>query len=439
MDGGSALGSIILQVVLIVLNAFFAMSEIAVISINEAKALKLATQGRRGAKALGKLIKVPARFLATIQVGVTLSGFLGSAFAADNFAGPLVAWMISLGVRVPAATLNTIMVVAITIVIAFLTLVFGELVPKRIAMQRPVEISLGVAGIISFFAAMLRPVVALLTACTNGVIRLFGMDPHASGDALSEEEIRMMVDMGGAAGVIEPQEQEMIENVFELNNTQLSEVMTHRTDMAAISVADDDAAIVALMQESGYSRFPVFDGDLDDIVGILRARDYFLNAMKDNPLPLKDILMKPYFVPETLHTDALLREMQKRKMHIAIVVDEYGGTSGMVTMEDLIEEIVGDIYDESDKVADAVTETSPGVYRVPGNMDLETLGDLLGMKIGDEDVDTVGGLAFKLLGFVPEDGSQPRASALGLEIQVHEIADRRVLWALVQKSAEPNA
>lgn len=434
--GESIIGSVILQIVLIAVNAFFAMSEIAVISVSEAKADALVEEGRRGARSLKKLLKVPARFLATIQVGVTLSGFLGSAFAADNFAGFFVEMLISSGAEIPRETLNTLVVILITLLISFLTLVFGELVPKRVAMQKPVEISLRISGVIAFFSALLRPVVALLTASTNGVIRLFGMDPNAADESVSEEEIRMMVDMGGRTGVIEEDERAMIRNVFELNNTNAGDVMTHRTDVVGFSILDADEEILRTMEESGYSRFLVYGEDMDDAIGILRARDYFINRTKEQPLPLSELLMKPYFVPESLRIDTLLSEMQRRKVHIAVVVDEYGGTSGIVTMEDLLEEIVGNIYDEYDQAEVEIEALGEDTFRVAGTIELDVIGELFGIDIQDEDVDTVSGLVFKLLGAIPEEGTTPCVKVKGLVIQVEEIAERRVQWAVVRRLDE---
>ena len=432
--GGISIGGgIVLQIVLILANAFFAMSEIAVISVSEAKAEALEQEGRKGAKALKKLLHVPARFLATLQVGVTLSGFLGSAFAAENFASVLTDWLLSHGAIIPFHTLNTLMVILVTLIIAFFTLVFGELVPKRIAMQKPIEISLGIAGIITFFSAALRPVVALLTTSTNAVIRLFGMDPNATDETVSEEEIRMMVDMGSRAGIIEEDEQVMISNVFELNNLNAGDVMTHRTDVVALCIHDSDDEIMKTLEESGFSRFPVYDEDMDDIIGILRARDFFINRMKQRSVSVRELLTAPYFVPETVRADTLLSELQRRKVHITVVVDEYGGASGIITMEDLLEEIVGNIYDEYDTAEVEIEPIGEDVFRVAGGVDLGTLGEHFGIDMEDEDVDTVGGLVFKQLGVIPEDGTTPEITVGKLHIQVQEIEDRRVQWTIVTR------
>lgn len=425
----SMLGPFLLQIVLIVLNAFFAMSEIAVISIREAKVRRLAEDGDKRAKSLERLVAVPARFLSTIQIGITLAGFLGSAFAADRFAQPLSDQLAKIGLYVP----STVSVVLITLILSYFTLIFGELVPKRLAMQNSEKIALGVSGILSLIASVFKPIVWLLTVSTNGVLRLLGIDPQAAEEQASEEEIRLMVSLGEETGTIEHEEKQLIENVFEFNNKTAEEVMVHRTDMVAFSVDDTHKEILQTIEESGLSRFPVYEEDVDNIIGVLRARDYFVSRLGNSPKPLRELLLPPFFVPETVRTDMLLRGMQKRNAHMAIVLDEYGGTSGLVTMEDLLEELVGNIYDESDEQDPSMEEVEPGVWRMPGFTEIDDLEDIFDMTFDEEDVDTLGGLVFKALDEIPEDGTTPQVNIHGLNIQVELIEDRRVEWALVRR------
>ncbi len=328
---------LLLQVILILVNAFFAATEIAVISVNENRIRRQADEGDKKAKLILRMNQQSSRFLSTIQIGITMAGFLASAFAADNFSDRLVDWLVN-GVGVTAlspATLNTISVVVITIILSYFTIVFGELVPKRLGMKQAERVARMSAGVINVISKVVSPAIWLLSVSTNGVLRLMGIDPKDDEENVTEEEIRMMVDIGGQRGTIESGEREMIDNIFEFNNTTARDVMTHRTDVVAIWLEDTDEEIVETIVNSGLSRYPVYGEDVDNIVGILFARDYLLNAKSPESKPLLELLRPPYFVPESVRTNILFRDMQQKKNHMAIVVDEYGGTSGIVTMEDL--------------------------------------------------------------------------------------------------------
>ena len=429
--------SLLLQVVLILINAFFSATELAVISLSENLLRRQAESGDKKSARLLKVVENPTRFLSTIQIGITLAGFLGSAFAAGNFAGRLSAWAVkefSISGSAEAAV-NTLSVVFITIVLSFFTLVFGELVPKRIAMQKGPKIAQFASGIVSAIAVIMRPVIWFLTVSTNGVLRLLHIDPNAEGEAVSEEGIRMMVDIGEEKGAIETGEREMIENIFEFNNMTAEDVMIHRTDVVMLWADDSDDEIVHTIVETGLSRYPVYEEDADDVIGILNSRDYFLNARREEPRPMRELLRPAYFVPESVRTDVLFRDMQDKKVHLAIVVDEYGGTSGIITMEDLLEEIVGKIYDEFDPQDEQeITLLEPNLWRVSGSADLEDLADELDIDLPEDDeYDTLGGLIFAQFTVIPEDGSQPEMDVLGLHIKVEQLEDRRVAWALVSK------
>jgi putative hemolysin len=434
-------GHLLLQLALIAVNAFFAATEIAVISLNENKIRRLAEEGDAKAKQLLHLVQAPNGFLSTIQVGITLAGFLGSAFAADNFASRLTNWLVNdLHVAImPRDTLKTLSVILITLILSYFTLVLGELAPKRVALQKPEKVARLTCGVISFLARVTKPIIVFLSVSTNGVLRLIGINPHQEGSNVTEEEIRMMVDIGEEKGAIETNERDMIENIFEFNNSSAEDVMIHRTDVASIWIQDTPETIVKTILDTGLSRFPVYEEDIDDVIGILYTRDYLLNEHTDPPKPLRGLLREAYFVPETVQADVLFREMQRRKVHLAVVVDEYGGMSGIVTMEDLLEEIVGSIYDEFDPAAkQEITPIGDNQWRVAGTVDLETLSEALNVTLPlEEEYDTLGGLIYNQLTTIPQDGSHPEVTVCGLRIYVEELLEHRVETAIITKLKPP--
>ncbi len=436
-------GQLLLQVILILINAFFAATEIAVISLNDGVLKKQADGGDKIAQKMMKLVESPSKFLSTIQIGITLAGFLGSAFAASNFSERLVNWLVK-GLHFTAlsrAALTNITVILITLILSYFTLVFGELVPKRIAMQKSEQLARRVCGTITFLAKVLKPVVWVMSASTNGILRLIGLNPNEESDTYSEEEIRMMIDIGEEKGTIEPTERELIDNIFEFNNTTAEDVMVHRTDMIVLWADDSDEDIIKTILESGLSRFPVCGEDADDIIGVLRTREYLLNKQSKQPKPLSELLSTPYFVPETVRTDILFRDMQARKVHMSLVIDEYGGISGIVTMEDLLEEIVGNIFDESDPLDEKeINKIGENLWRIAGSASIEQIAEELSVDMGDpeeQDYDTLGGLVFSCFSHIPEDGAQPELDVCGLHIKVEKIAERRVEWALVSVLPKP--
>lgn len=428
---------LMILLILILINAFFAAAEIAVISLSEARLKKQAEEGDKKARQLLKLTQAPDHFLSAIQIAITLAGFLSSAFAADTFSDPLVKWLVEeRGVTaLDSHALNSVMVVLITIVLSYFSLVLGELVPKRIAMKKTQAVARFTLGPVRAVAAVFRPVIWLLSKSTNGVLRLLRIDPNADQEDVSEDEIRMMVDLGEERGAIEASEKELIENIFEFNNTTAEDVMVHRTDMVMVWAQDTNEDIVNTILTSGRSRFPVYEEDADHIVGVLNTRDFLLNAQAEHPKPLSELLRPAYFVPDSVRTDVLFRDMQSKKVHMAIVVDEYGGTSGLVTMEDLLEEIVGSIYDEFDPLEEQdIEQIEPGVWKVSGSCDLERVAQALEVEFPEEEgSDTLGGLVFAQLSVIPEDGAQLEVDARGLRIKVLNFTDRRVEWALVSK------
>ena len=426
---------LLFQLVLIMLNAIFASAEIAVLSISETKLEHMVDDGNGRAKKLYKLAKEPARFLATIQVAITLSGFLGSAFAADNFSTPLVEWIISLGVTMPRHTLQNIAVVVITLVLSYFTLIFGELVPKRIAMKKSEQIALGVSGLLSFISVIFRPIVGLLSVSTNLVLRLMGIDPNETDDNVSEEEIRMMVDAGSEKGTIDHQEKEFIQNVFEFNDIMAGEIATHRTDVTALMTDDTLDEWDEIIHESRHTRYPVCDGSTDNVIGILNAKDYFRIADRTKEKVLEEAVHPAYFVPETIKADVLFRDMKNTRNSLAVVLDEYGGMVGIITLNDLIEELVGELNDEpadpenEDPHIEKIDDTS---WRVIGNVELCDLEEETGVELASDDYDTLTGLVFDKLGMIPVDGPQNITIELDkLTVHIDKIESHQIDSAVI--------
>lgn len=429
-------GQLLVQFVLILINAFFAATEIAVISLNDNKLRKQAEEGDKKAAVMLRLSQSPNDFLSTIQVCITLSGFLASAFAADSFATRLSDALVNAGFQLLSReALNTVCLIIITLILSYFTLVLGELTPKRIAMQNPEKIARMSSGVIIAVQRVFRPIVWLLSKSTNAMLRLFRINPLNAAEGVTEEEIRLMVDIGGESGSIQQDERTMIENIFEFNNSTAESLMIHRMDVVAIQVDDPFDEIIQSIKDSGLSRFPVYDEDIDDIVGVLNTRDFLLNLQNQPQKTLRELLRPAYLVPDSVQADALFRDMQKRKIHMAIVVDEYGGMSGIVTMEDLLEEIVGNIYDEFDPAEESeVVQLEDNLWRCDGTVDLETLADTLDIELPlDEEYDTLGGMVFSQFTEIPADGAKPMVELYGLRIQVEKLSEHRVETALVSK------
>lgn len=426
MESDSILPQLLLQLVLIAVNALFAATEIAVISLNETKVRRMAEGGDRKAAKMLRMVTEPTGFLSTIQICITLAGFLGSAFAADNFSDKLVNWLINdcevSGVS-PSA-LDTISVIIITLVLSYFTLVLGELVPKRIAMKRSESIARAVSGLMIAMTAALRPIIWLLTVSTNGVLRLCGIDPEDNAEEVSEEEIIMMLDEGEEAGSIESGEKELIKNVFSLNDTTAEDVMVHRSQVAFLKRDDARTTLLNEIAESGYSRFPVYGENIDDIVGILYAKTYLTAQSKGERCEMKDFLMPPRFVHASTHINRILLDMQREHAHMAVVVDDYGGVIGIITLEDILEELVGEIWDESDEVIENIRERSDGSYDINGSTRLSDMCESIGCSI-DSEADTVGGWVTEMLGGIPESGESFECG--GMHVTVESTDERRVL------------
>ena len=366
----------------------------------------MADQGDKRAKRLFRLTREPAKFLATIQVAITLSGFLGSAFAADNFSDPLVDWVINLGITVPRATLDTIAVVLITLILSYFTLVFGELVPKRVAMKKAEALGLGI-------------------------------DPNEEGEQVSEEEIRMMVDAGSEKGAIDEQEKEFIQNVFEFDDLTAREIAVHRTDVTMLWVEDSMEEWNKTIHNSRHTLYPVCGDSADNIIGILNAKDFFRLDDKGRESVMQNAVKTPFFVPETIKADVLFRKMKKSRNIMAIVLDEYGGVEGIVTLNDLIEQLVGDLGEDTAEEAAAephVEQMDENIWAIIGNVELYDIERALGVDIGMEDVDTFSGLVFGELDMIPNDGEQNiELDFKGLHIHITHIENHQISNALISK------
>ena len=440
--GSSIWVLLLIQVVLIALNAIFASAEIAVLSINEAKLERMAEQGSRKAKRLFRLTREPAKFLATIQVAITLSGFLGSAFAADNFSEPLVDWVLSLGLTISRATLDTVAVVVITLILSYFTLIFGELVPKRIAMKRSEQLALGISGLVSGISILFKPVVWFLSVSTNGVLRLCGIDPNEADEQVSEEEIRMMVDAGSEKGAIDEQEKEFIQNVFEFDDLTAEEIATHRTDVVALWTEDSMEEWAKTIHESRHTLYPVCEDSADRIIGILNAKDYFRLNEKSREAVMEGAVRPAFFVPATIKADVLFRNMRQSRNSMAVVLDEYGGVVGIVTLNDLIEKLVGELNEGSpeEQISEPhIEQIDETTWAVIGNVELYELEEALDVELHSEDCDTFTGLVFNELGLVPGDGEQSIELEYGdLLIYISRVEDHQIANARIVKRSEPN-
>lgn len=426
---------ILLQVILIALNAIFACTEIAVISMNDSKLAKMAGDGDKRAIKLTKLTSQPARFLATIQVAITLSGFLGSAFAADNFSDGLVNWLVDLGVPIPVKTLDTLAVIFITIILSYFTLIFGELVPKRVAMRKAESLALGLSGMISAIAKLFAPIVWFLTVSTNAVLRLLGIDPNAEDDEVSEEEIRMMVDVGSEKGVIDFEEKEFIQNVFEFDDITAGEIATHRTEVSLLWLEESMEEWEETIHNSRHTLYPVCDDSADNIIGILNAKDYFRLEDKSRESVMEHAVTEAYFVPESVKADVLFRNMKRSHNNLAIVLDEYCGMTGIVTMNDLVQQLVGDFGDEDSDEENIVPieQIDSGTWKIHGSATLEEASEVLDISLPCDEYDTFNGLIFGALGSIPQDGTSVEVETDGLAIKVTQISDHQVEEAIVCK------
>lgn len=425
---------VIVLAILILVNAFFAATEIAFISINDAKIEKQAKEGNKKAKQIRKMLKEPSKFLATIQIGITLAGFLSSAFAADAFAddlAPVLENLIPLGLSV----WKSISIVIITMILSYFSLVFGELVPKRLAMKNSEKIAFGTIGIVRAISVFTAPFVKLLTASTNGISKIFGISETDEG-TVTEEEIRMMVDVGEEKGSIEEEEKELINNVFEFNDKVVSEIMIHRKDIYAIDINSDIGDILEDLDEYKYSRIPVYEDNIDNIVGMLFIKDLIANISKKEKVKISNLLREAYFVSENKQINELFRDLQRNKHQLAIVLDEYGGTAGLVTMEDIIEELVGNIFDEYDDEEKEYEKIDDNTYMISGSVSIHDLRKILNVEIPEGEYDTLSGYLIELLGRIPSDDENPVIETDKVTYKIEDYEDRRIIWVKACRNNE---
>ena len=439
--GGSLVLKILLLLVLILVNAYFAMAEIAVISLNDAKMEKMAEDGHKKARLVLKLTKNPTKFLSTIQIGITLAGFLTSASAATSFAEMLTD-AVTDKFGLPDNIVSPVAVVLITLVMSYFSLVLGELVPKRIGMQIPEKIAFAVAKPLYVMSKITSPFVKFLSLSTNGVVRLFGFDPNADEEVVTEEEIRMMVDVGGEKGVIEDDQKQMINNIFEFDDMDAGDVMTHRTDVVAADINDTTLEeFMALAIEHGRSRIPLYDEDIDNIVGIVYIKDLLKYVGKEVKVKgtLKNIMREPYFVPETKACGELFKEMRLQRIQMAVVVDEYGGTAGIVTLEDIVEAVMGDIQDEYDQEEEEISKIDENTFTVEGTIDIEEIDELIGKALPEGDYETLAGFIMDELQCIPKNGDMNEVVFENVKFTVLEVEDRRIEKIKVEITPIPDA
>ena len=422
------IGQIILQIILIALNAVFACAEVAVISINDVRLEKLAASGNKRAARLKKLTDTPTRFLATIQVAITFAGFIGAAFAADSFSEYLTAAIMKTGIGIPAAALRKVAVVIITVILSYFTLVFGELVPKRAAMKDPEKTALALSGTVTLVSKLFAPMVWLLNASANGILRLMGIDPDSEDDAVTEEEILMMSDAGAEKGTIDEDENRIIKNIFAFDDMTAGQVCTHRTDVDVLWSSDDISVWEETIHRTRHSAFPVCGDSVDNVIGVLNAKDYFRLDDKSRDNIMANAVREPCFVHENMKADRLFDQMKQRGAdHFAVVVDEYGGMSGIITITDLVEELVGDFADDpEDEPAVRLEQTGEDTWTVPGICSLSDICEELEVKLPADKFDTFGGYVIAELGEIPKDGTQLSLDADGLHIEVLEVKHHRI-------------
>lgn len=425
---------LLLQILLIGLNAVFAAAEIAVISMNDTKLQRMAKEGDARAKRLAALTEQPTKFLSTIQVAITLAGLLGSAFAAENFASSLAEALQGTGIS--PAVLKTFAVFLITLILAYFNLVFGELVPKRVAMKNAEGLALGLSGMLTMVSKFFAPLVWLLTASTNGILKLMGIDPQDEEETVSEEEIYMMLEVGAEKGTIDREETEWIRNVFAFDDTAVEEVCTHRVDVTTLGLEESEEEWREAILQTRFTYYPIYGESRDDIVGVLDTKDYFRLEEKGRETVLAKAVQKPYFVPETMKADVLFRNMKKERKHFAVVLDEYGGLSGVISMHDLMELLVGNL----DADENEITAVGEHTWKISGSASLDDVAEQLEVRLPVAEYETFGGYIFGELGKIPEDGSKFLLEAGGMQIQVERVEGHRILDTIVryEKPVEPD-
>lgn len=416
---------IIVLVILVTINAFFAASEMAFVTLNDAKIAGMAKEGNKKAKKIEKMLKKPSKFLATIQIGITLAGFLSSAFAADTFVEKLAPVLNQYMPFFSLAIWQGISLLLITLLISLFTLIFGELVPKRIAMKFSEQVAFFAVGPIRVVYIITAPIVAFLTASTNFISKLFGIG-ETDEEIVTEEEIRMMVNQGGEKGTIDDSEQEMINNVFEFNDKEVSEIMIYRTEIFAVDGNTSIAEFEKILEKENYrySRVPIYEETIDNMQGVLYIKDILKS--KDPTTKIKKVARKLLYFPESKFINEAFKEMQTNKMQMAVVLDEYGGTTGIVTMEDILEELVGDIYDEYDKVEFKYEKLDDNTFKFDGTTPIFDVNKIMDIEIPEGDYDTLSGFIINELDRIPEENERPTVETKQAVFKVTKIQNRKI-------------
>jgi putative hemolysin len=424
----SILTELLLIFILILINAFFAASEIAIISLNRNKISYLADEGNKKASLLLNLIQEPSKFLATIQVGITLAGFLASASAAVSISKVFQKFLNALNIPFIASASERVSLVAVTILLAFFTLVLGELLPKRLALQNSEAIAMFAVKPLVFISKITAPFVKILTLSTNFFARLLGSTDEDLDEKVTEEEIRMMINVGEEAGILNQTEREMLDGIFEFDDTLARKVMTPRTNVFAVNIDTPIEEIVDSIVEEQYSRVPVYEEEIDNVIGILYMKDLFAQIRKHpvDKINIRSILRPAYFVPETKNIDALFRELQNNQNHMAILIDEYGGLSGILTIEDLIEEIFGNIADEYDEESEDIERIDKNTYLINGLVSIDEINEKLNLKLPSDNFDTIGGFVLDLLGNIPSENEEHVVEFDNLTFKVEKVDEKRI-------------
>ena len=429
--------AIILLVFLIFLNSVFAGAEIAVLSMNEPKMKEMAEEGDHRAQILMKITEQPAHFMTAIRVTITTAGFLQSAFAAEYFAQPMTAALLKAGVDVPQNILKIVCMIIVTILLSYVSLLFGELVPRRLGMKNPDELSLKLAGMLKIALLAVWPATALLTATANGVLHLMGIRPKEKEDQATEDEIRMLLSEGNEQGSIQQEESEMIQNVFDLDDTDADEICTHRRDVVVLYMEDSDEKWEQVIRDNRHTFYPICGENEDDIVYILDTRDYFRLNSREREVVLKKACYPPFFVPESMRANLIFREMREKRDYFSVVLDEYGCFVGIVTLHDLVETLVGDIDDRTDlPKPDDIEKTGEHVWKIQGGAILDDVAEAINVELPVEKYDTFSGFVCGVLERVPEDGEQFRCSWKNLDIVVEQVRNHTVAEGIVHVQPE---
>ena len=409
--------------------------------MNDAKLKQLSSEGNKRAIKLSKLVEQPSRFLATIQVAITLAGLLSSAFAADSFSQPIVKALINSGVNISEKTLSAITLVVITLILAYFNLVFGELVPKRVAMKRAESMALGMAPTLYGVSVVFKPIVFILTASTNLVLRMLGINPNENDEKVTEEEIRMLLSQGREQGTINDYENEIIQNVFEFNDTTIEQICTHRRDVDSLDADDSIEEWNKLIFETRHTYYPVFKDNNENIIGILDTKDYFRLGKKSKAQILRVAVDEPFYAPEGMKANVLFKQMKIKRTYFAVIIDEYGGFEGIITLHDLMEALVGDMYDiEEGKVLSDIQPLTEGNWRIRGCADIHEVSEALGIDLTDEDMyDTFNGYVCSVIQRVPNDGEVFITETDDLIISVRQVKNHMIQSATVTKKENDNS